>query len=125
MVAFSKADRLGSSPDGTLTRRQQHPQGFTLTTTPRLGEVLPGEGLTGGAHGVELIALGAVPERRPAGPVDLGYPFATLEQEGCKTGSIAAGTLDRPDPPSGSVPGGEAQQLAGTEGIGGNRDDLV
>jgi hypothetical protein len=72
---------------------------FPLAAVVRLGEVVAGERLPGGAGGVEFVRLGTVAACRPLRPIDLDHPLALLEQIGGETRAEAARALDRADSP--------------------------
>ena len=47
---------------------------------------------------------------RPLGPVDLDHPLALVDQKPAQPGPLAAGPLQRPDPPAGGLGSGQLQQ---------------
>jgi hypothetical protein len=101
-----------------VTGADQDAQCLTITAGARRSQVLTAESFAGGADRVQVIGLGSVPAGWPGRAVDLGDPFAVLEQCGGQPGPVAAGALDRPHAPPGGVLAGERRKLPVAERVG-------
>jgi hypothetical protein len=113
------ADGLGAGDDRTVPRGQQHPHRLPVAAGPGRGQVLAGQRLAGGPHGVQVVALGAVAAGRTGRSVDLDHPLTAFEQERGQPGAVAAGAFDRPYPPAGCVLAGEGEQPLVAHRVGG------
>jgi hypothetical protein len=102
---------------------QQRPQRLPLTAPTGDCRAVLAERLTGGADGVQRVALGAGAAGWPLGPADLDHVLAPSEQEAGQAGAVAAGALDRPAAATGigQVGLGEAEQLPVAGRIGAGR----
>jgi hypothetical protein len=81
-----------------------------------------GEGVAGGAHGVQRIRPGTVAAGGPLGPVELDDVLAVTGQGAGEAGAVAAGALDRPGTLVGlGVLGGKGEQCLGAGGGGRHR----
>ena len=80
-----------------------------------------GEGLPGGADGVQGVALSAGPSREPLGSADLDHLLAMGLQEGRQAGAVAASAFHRPTAPTGHLRSGEVEQATVAGPVGADR----
>jgi hypothetical protein len=106
-------------PAGAVAGGQQHPQRLRLATTPRRDQVVTGQRLPRCPEGVQGVALGPGPARRPFGPPDLHHLLAAGLQKAGQPSAVAASTLHRPTSPSRHLRLAELQQALVAPEIGG------
>jgi hypothetical protein len=70
----------------------------SFASGPRLGLVVPTEGVTCCSHGIDRIGLGAPSTMGPLGSVEFDDPLARFDQEPSQPGPVAAGAFDGPGP---------------------------
>ena len=87
------------------------PQRLPVATATGRQQVVLSQRLSGGADGVQGVALGPATPRRPLGPADLDHPLTAGLQEGGQPGAVAAGALHRPEAPTGHLRLGKFEQL--------------
>jgi hypothetical protein len=116
--------RSGSGAHRAAAGDEQHPHGFAIAAAARLGEMITGERLAGGADRVELVRLRAIAARRACWALDLDDPFAVREQERRQPRAVAAARLDRPHATPCGVQLGEPQLSLVTERVSRHRSIL-
>jgi hypothetical protein len=114
---------VGGGLDRRAACRQPHRQRRPLASRSGLGELVTTQRLAGGPGGIQRVGLGAVASGGPLGPVQLHDLLGVRAQEPGQAGTIAAGALDRPHPPT-LLPIGQPQQLL-VAGRGGRHGGLL
>ena len=94
-----------------MANPQLSPQRLPVATATGRQQVVLSQRLSGGADGVQGVALGPGAPRWPLGPADLDHPLTTGLQEGGQPAAVAAGALHRPEAPTGHLRLGELEQL--------------
>jgi len=69
-------DGSGSERDRLRAGGQQHPDGFPVSASARVGQPNTGERLPGRSHSVDVVALHPATTGRPLWAVDLDDPLA-------------------------------------------------
>jgi hypothetical protein len=97
---------------------QPHLERCARSGGSRLGELVTAQRLAGCSGGIQGVGLGAVAASDPLGPVQLHHLLGVGLQEPGQAGAVAAGALDRPDPPTIPLVGQLQQLLAAGRGRG-------
>jgi len=101
---------VGAHLDGAGAGELQHPQRLPLATLPWAGQVFATQCLPAGPDRVQRVALG-LRATGPLGPVDLGHPLTTIQQEAGQPRAVATSALQRPAAAPWRPLGDRVQQL--------------